>query len=270
MNTPRSRRPLFLLALLAIGGGVTLVWFQNKPFGKEKQNLSGCAGGTNTKPWKAQADSNQAPNTKEPTPAGLAAQDREGDLALERARYETRMDANAVASHLGLDRELTKKYVAARLEDLEPVPEHLKLPWTSSGFDGRLSADAWLNGHLTAEQKQAFEDYKESLVQEKAERAGFSIADGIAQSVKLTEQQRAAVAKKFAEIFQTDDPYKYPEYLKFVRGDDVDMAKADPALLAALTSDTTQSPLQTKDRGTWLDDILTPEQLATYRSSREK
>lgn len=267
MPAPRVRRLLFPLTVFALGVGLTAVWFQGKPSGMDKGSQAEGGNPTNPAPWKSKSTTGETQNAKEPTPQAPAGNaEKTKNLAFDRARYQARMEANTVASHLRLDPKQTEDYVAARIEDLETPPKSSVSEWLVM----EPSADRWLNANLTMEQKQAYETYQKSLVQEKAERAGFSIADGIANSVKLTEQQRAAVARKFAEIFQSDDPYKYPEYLKFAQGDDVDMVKSDPALLESLTRDSTESPLQTKDRSSWLSEILTPDQLAKYRASQEK
>ena len=267
MPAPQVRRLLFALTVSALGIGLTAVWLQGEHPGRDIRDRDEGKNPSNPAPWKSKSTTGETQNTKDPTSQELAGNAEKAiNLAFDRARHEARMEANSVASHLRLDPKQTKDYVAARLKDLETPPNSSVSEWLVM----EPSADRWLNANLTVAQKQAYETYQNSLVREKAERAGISIADGIANSIKLTEQQRVAVARKFAEIFQSDDPYKYPEYLKFAQGDDVDMVKSDPALLESLTRDSTESPLQTEDRSSWLSGILTPEQLAKYRASQEK
>lgn len=273
MIPPQLRLPLSSLAAFALGVGLTAAWFQVREPGAsavpviEKVNHSdsqAARNGTNPHPtpWKTKSNPTEARNTPEPPPTDLP-EDEETIRRELRAqiRHQARVEAHEFSARLGLDPVQTEQFLAAKLQDAETRIEALDpKPWHAWWVD--VQAGAWLKENLTAQQKETYKAYQRHLLREEAEQHALTETNGIARAIQLTEEQRAALMRKFAETHISIG--EFSDFIHF--GEPIDMLATsfDGPTTVVITESRIEMPVFS-DRRTWLSDILSEDQLATYR-----
>jgi hypothetical protein len=281
MFPPRFRFPLSNLAAFALGAGLTAAWFQRgdsappvEPAMPRKTQSDGeiARNGTGPmpKPWKTKSSSAGARSAEEgiraPLPEVVEKIRREFRA---QSRHAARIRAHEISVRLGLDPDQTEQFLAATLQDAEtrvrPSDEDRML-----SFSHEFRGHAWLKANLTDQQKHAYEAYQRDLQREEADRHALTEANGIARMVELTEEQRAALLRKFAESHIPMEFVDFSDFLTYgepIAAEATDSAGAPTNVV--ITESRIEMPVFT-GRQPWLSEILTEDQLATYREFQEK
>ena len=282
MIPPRLRLPLSSLAAFALGVGLTAAWFQRGdsappeepaiPQGRQSEGEAAHGkSAPRPTPWKPKSAPPDSRSAAEGTTANLPEEEENIRRGLRaQFRHEARIDAHTIAARLGLDPGQTEEFLAARLEDAETRFEALDPKPGSDAWWLGTKGDTWLALNLTTEQKLAYETCQRDLHREEADRHALAETSMIARVVELTEEQRAALQRKFAESYI---PIELPDCVEFLTyGEPINVEATDSAdapTNVVITESRIEMPVFT-GRQPWLSEILTAGQLATYRAFQEK
>ncbi|MFM7182688.1 MAG: hypothetical protein ACKO2G_14650 [Verrucomicrobiales bacterium] len=170
MFLPRLRIPLSSLAALALGAGLTAIWFL-APDTADPEKLRAAEAGTDpqvtaatasetsgqTAPWKTKSVAKDAEPTAQKPPVEEFA-DMESVRRSMRAqlRYQARNEALELTYRLELDPKQAEGLLASTLTEAENRLQELapKEPWATN-VPWIAPTAAWLAANLTPEQKKA-------------------------------------------------------------------------------------------------------------------
>ena len=273
MIPPRLRLPLSSLAAFALGVGLAATWFLGRePADPEKARAletgttprlvaatsSEAAG--RPKPWKMKFGADQPPSSTQ----AAVDEDLEESETIRRGlraqfRHQARSEALELTYLLGLDPTQADGFLTALLRDADTRLNGLSPPWLTN------SGTAWLESNLSPEQKAAHRRYRESKRRAETERQALEETNEIARAMELTEEQRAALIQKFADTHISID--EFTEFIHYGEPIDTKATAADgtPTTVVITESRIEMPVFSHPHRQPWLAEILTEDQLATYR-----